>query len=386
MSKIINKIIRFAKKQYVDYKNKKDYAYCAGVFRERLIKNGIPADKPTEGEEAYVKYWQQFSKRVEPYTYRYFHTMCNNDPRIVPEDIANRYIESVLNPKRYRGFYADKNMYGRYIQPKESVPFTWLYRVMGGLMHSMIDYGKSVIPFDISADELSNMIDAKVQKLVLKPSVDSNSGHGVTLFERNSGIFTSRGGGGVLSGSFLRSYGQNFVLQEAIEQHDYLKQFSTTSINTMRIMTYRSVKDDSVLVFAACLRIGHNGSFVDNLFSGGCFLPIDVKTGLLGKELYNRYWQTTSEMNGVDFANNEFVLPFWDKAKAFATSIALQVPHAHLLAQDIIVDSKGNPRLVEFNVDDFDWSMAMACTHTVPFGDKFYEVIEYCLKHKNEIE
>lgn len=385
MSKIINKLLRFAKKQYVDYKNKKDYAYCVKVFRERLVKNNLPADEPAEGEEVYVKYWQQFTKRVEPYTYRYFHTMCNNDPRIVPEDIASRYIESVLNPKRYRGFYADKNMYGRYIQPKEAVPVTYLYRVMGGMMHKGNDNGTTIVPLASGANELAAMIDEKVMRLVLKPTIDSNSGHGVMLFTRDEGRFVTKEGE-ELSGAFLGRYGSDFVLQEAINQHEYLKLFSTTSINTMRIMTYRSVVDDSVSVFAVCLRIGHNGSFVDNLFSGGCFLPIDVKTGLLGKELYNRYWQTTSEMNGVDFANNEFVLPFWDKAKAFATSIAQQVPHAHLLAQDIIVDSKGNPRLVEFNVDDFDWSMAMACTHTVPFGDKFDEVIEYCLKHKNEIE
>ncbi len=377
---LVSNIIRLAKTRYVEYKYKKSYDYCAAVFRERLVKNSIPADEPAPGEDVYVKFWQQFHKRVEPYTYRYFHTLCNNDPRIVPEDIANRYIESVLNPKRYRGFYADKNMYGRYIQPKEAIPATLLYRVMGGLLYTESE--KNKVSFDISAEDLAALIDGRVKRVVLKPTIDSNSGHGVMLFMREGKLFVSKDGD-ELSGAFLRRYGNDFAVQKVIEQHEYLKQFSETSINTMRIMTYRSVKDDSVMVFAACLRIGHNGSFVDNLFSGGCFLPIDVKTGKLGKELYNRYWQTSTEMNGIDFAHNEFVLPFWDEAKVFATSIAQQVPHARLLAQDIIIDATGNPRLIEFNVDDFDWSMAMASSKSIPFGDKFDEVIDYSLKHKN---
>ena len=181
------------------------------------------------------------------------------------------------------------------------------------------------------------------------------------------------------------SYGQDFVLQEAIEQHDYLRQFSKTSSNTLRVMTYRSVIDDEVMLMAAALRIGQNGSFVDNLFSGGCFAPIDLQTGKLGNELYDRYWRVQSQMNGIDFANNEFVLPFWNEACEFAKNVARQIPYARLLALDVIVDVFGKPRLIEFNVDDFDWSMAMACTRTVPFGTKFFEVIEYCLRYKNDL-
>lgn len=381
--KLLNKIFRFAKKQYVEYNYKQDYDYCAAVFRQRLVKNGIPADEPAEGEDAYIHFWQQFHRRVEPYTYRYFHTLLGTDPRITPEDLANRYIAPLLNPIRFRAYYSDKNMYRHYIKPMESLPQSWLYRIMGGRMYCRSNDVWDTVPFDISAEQLAVKIDSSVMKLVLKPSIDSNSGRGVMLFERIDETFTSSVGH--LSGKFLCSYGDNWILQEAIDQHEYLKQFSKTSINTMRIMTYRSVIDDSAMVFAACLRIGLNGSFVDNLFAGGCFVPIDLKTGRLGKKLFNRYWQTITEINGIDFLKSDFVLPFWGQAVEFAKSIALQVPHARLIAQDILIDDNGNPRLIEFNVNDFDWALAMTCTKNVPFGDKFEEVIEFCLKHKNSI-
>lgn len=377
----ISQILRFGKKQYVEYKYKKAHDYCAAVFRERLVKNGIPADEQAPGEVEYVKFWQQFHKRVEPYTYRYFQRLCGNNPHFVPEDIANRYIESVLNPIRYRGFYADKNTYRLYIQPQTALPTSLLYRIMGGQIKDAV--ANKPVSLDISAKELAARIDSSIIRVVLKPTIDSNSGKGVILFERVFDTFRSKDK--ELSGEFLQHYGSDFVIQKVIEQHSYLNQFSKTSINTMRIMTYRSVKDDEVIVIAAALRIGQNGSFVDNLFSGGCFVPIDLKNGQLGKELFNRYWQIQSEMNGVNFVSNDFVLPFWEEACEFAKSIASQVSHARLLAQDIIVDVTGMPRLIEFNVDDFDWALAMACTRDAPFGYKFKEVIEYSLIHMKEL-
>lgn len=380
MMKFTHRIIGFVRSRYVEYKYKKFHDYCAKVFRERLAKNGIPIDVPAEGENGYVKFWQQFHKRIEPYTYRYFHRLLNNDSRIIPEDIANRYIEPILNPIRYRGFYSDKNSYRFYIQPKDAIPFAWCYRSLGGNMYSMNDNGANTISFDITASQFASMVDASVKKLVLKPAVDSDSGRGVLLFTRDNDMFRSSNGD-ELSGLFLKSYGNDFILQEALIQHPYLQQFSTTSINTMRIMTYRSVVDDSISVIAACLRIGNNGSFVDNLFAGGCFVPIDIRNGKLGNVLYNRFWQTTTVMNGLDFTENCYILPFWKKATDFALHIATQVPYARLLAQDILMDVNNYPRLIEFNVDNFDWSMAMACTREVPFGEKFEEVIKYCLQY-----
>ena len=192
---LVSNIIRLAKTRYVEYKYKKSYDYCAAVFRERLVKNSIPADEPAPGEDVYVKFWQQFHQRVEPYTYRYFQRLMGNNPHIVPEDIASRYIESILNPIRFRGFYADKNMFPVLIQPQGSVPFSWIYRIMGG---ELKDSKHASIPFNITAHDLASYIDSSVDKLVLKPTIDSNSGHGVVLFNRVGETFCSSGGGGIV--------------------------------------------------------------------------------------------------------------------------------------------------------------------------------------------
>lgn len=380
---LVTKLIRYGKKRYVEYKYKKAHDYCANVFRMRLIKNNIPIDEPAPGESEYIKFWQQFHKRVEPYTYRYFQKICGSNPHIVPEDIANRYIAPLLNPIRFRPYYSDKNMYQYYIHPDGAIPFSYLYRVLGGNMYSMIDNGRVSVPFDVSPEEIASMVDRSINKLVLKPSIDSNSGQKVILFNRVGSIFSSQEG--VLSGKYLASFGTDFVLQEAIKQHPFLSQFSNTSTNTMRVMTYRSFLDDRVHIFAAALRIGKNGSFVDNIFAGGCFVPIDLETGKLGKDLYNRYWQKETSINGVNFEESDFILPFWEEVISFTKNIAKQVIHARLIAHDIIVDSNGCPRLIEYNVNDFDWALAMVCSRNVPFGEKFDEVINYCLQNRCQL-
>lgn len=221
----------------------------------------------------------------------------------------------------------------------------------------------------------------KANKVFLKPSNYSHSGQRVMLFEKKEGIFTN--GDKELSGSFLKKFGTDFVVQEVIDQHPYLSQFCSSSCNTMRIMTYRSVVDESVNVFGAILRIGHEGSVVDNLFAGGGFVVINVETGELGNCVYNQYGQASTLINRTDFSKESYILPFWEQSVDFAKSVARQVPHHRLLAQDIVIDKVGQSRLIEFNVDGFNWGLTMYAGK-IPFGNKFDEVIDYCLKRKCE--
>lgn len=372
-----------------DREVERQYRYddCVAKFRERLIKNNIPVDQPALGEDEYIRFWQQFDKRVEPYTYRFFSHIVGINPHIVPEDVADAYIERLLNPIQYRDFYGDKNLYPLYLSPKEVLPKTFLCR-MGGLLLSE-GYGPNVRMTTgggnrqyfagISAIKFANCLDIN-EKVVLKPSRDSHSGQGVKLLQRKGDVFVDKEGC-VIDGNYLYNYGPHFVIQEVIEQHPYLAQFCQTSCNTMRVMTYRSVKDESINIFGAVLRIGHEGSFVDNLFAGGGFATIDVDSGKLGNCIYDEFGCKYDEINGVDFATAQYQLPFWNEVCDFAKSIGQQIPHCRLIAMDITYDINNHPRLIEFNVDGFNWSFAMYAGR-MNFGNKFDEVIEYCLKHK----
>lgn len=151
----IRKIVRFANKKQEEELRDFIYEDCVRSFRGRLEYNNMPVDEPAQGEELYIKFWRQFCPRVEPYTYRFFSRIVGPNPHIIPEDIASIYIESVLNPERFRSFYSDKNMYSRYIYPTTSIPKTYLCRIDGGLLMSENNhYG-----FDLSSRDIAEILD-----------------------------------------------------------------------------------------------------------------------------------------------------------------------------------------------------------------------------------
>lgn len=224
------------------------------------------------------------------------------------------------------------------------------------------------------------IIPMKYDKLILKPTVDSCSGKGIMLFNRNGNGYISADGNILLNMDFLYSYGDNFILQEGVKQHPYLSQFCSTSVNTLRIAVYRSVKDEAVHVIGSIMRIGKDGKFVDNAHSGGRFVGIDIKTGKLGSYVCDQYGNIVDEWNGINFKNNNFAIPNWADVVAFAEYVGECNHHMRLLALDIALDENGKPCLIEYNCDGFSYWLFMFTGNT-PFGEYTDEIIEYCIKH-----
>lgn len=383
---IVRHIVRYANRKQKEEQRWYIYADCIRLFKKRLEYNNIPVEVPAPGEENYIALWKQFNERVEPYTYRFFYKICGKSSHIIPEDIACVYIEPLLNPIRFRAMYSDKNLYARLLLPKGCAPKTFLYRIAGGNIYagdSCCLEDKPIVS-DANADAISQLIPSEYTKIALKPSIDSHSGAGVMLFEKKEGIYVGKNGE-ILNGFFLRRYGNDFVIQEVIKQDAYVGQFCKTSVNTMRIMTYRSVEDETIHILGSVLRIGHEGSFVDNLFAGGGFAIINAETGELGKYILDEFGRKSSKINGIDFSANTFVIPRWNEAIDFAKNVAKQIRHARLCALDVVFDESGKLRLIEYNVDRFMWSFIMF-SGRLPFGDRFDEVIQYCLKNKSKVD
>lgn len=374
----VKKVFRKIKDKY---EGNRTYRFYTEQFKKYLNNLGIP-NEPAAGENDYVRLWKTLSKRIDPYSYRLFSHYMKEDEKIyiIPEDIGHSVIEYYLNPIEYRAFYKDKNLFSQYIRPKESLPKELLRRIDGGRFLDG-DYQAGSITGESSkydiADEYSG-----IERVIIKPSANSCSGSQVKLFQRvfddDKKSYFIDDKGSPLDGSFLNrfNYGNNFVLQEAISQHPYISQFCSTSVNTMRLCTYRSVTDESILMFAAALRIGHEGSVVDNLHAGGGFVRIDVETGKLGHELYDQYGNVSKSINGVDMGK-DFWIPEWKSIYEYGISIAKQNHHMRLLALDVALDANNNPRLIEYNCVEFAFWIPMFMGQKV-FGDRFDEVLSYC--------
>lgn len=352
--------------------------WCIGIMK----KNHIP-NKPVPGEDQYVRKWKQLSRTVDRRYYRLFSRYIGQSVDIVPEDISHNIVEHVLNPSALRPYYEDKNMFDS-IFPRGFLPDTYLRCIQG------FYYDNEYRPMPHLDDaELLKRFDG-AERIFLKPAVGSSSGRGVMMFRRDpvNGSYIAPNGTDRLTVAFLKQYapqggGGNYIIQEALTQSESVSRFNPTSINTIRIATYRSVKTDRTEILAIIMRIGGKGSFVDNAHAGGVFIGVS-QDGTLGKFAADQYGNRYPSFNGCDFEHETYRIPNFDQVLDFARAVGNHVIHHRLIAQDIALTETGKPQLVEFNATAFS-SWLFQFTIAPAYGDFTDEIIEYCKEHKKEI-
>lgn len=180
-----------------------------------------------------------------------------------------------------------------------------------------------------------------------------------------------------------KAYGNDFIIQEFLDQSDYLKQFNPTSVNTIRMNTYRDVKTGEIHILGAVLRIGQKDAVVDNATAGGVFVGIDDE-GKLGDTAFDHHGKRYKELNGIKFNNASYYIPNYQACKDLAIKTSLRIPHMSLFAHDIALDRNNTPILIEVNTHCLT-SYFLQTTSKPLFGEYANDIVEYCLKFKNRV-
>lgn len=348
--------------------------YSTHIYKKQyrnLLKLNKIKNVPSIYEKSWIDKWSVLNK-ANPMYYRLFSQYIGYNSNIVPEDICRNIIEPILDPIRYVAYYSDKNIFDKLFK-KGTMPETIL-RKMNGFYYDA-EYQHMSLSSEVVLQNILQNSDK--DKIVIKPTVDSCSGNGVRLFQKKDNLWHDLSSNDILSLEYLNEkYGANFIIQECLEQSDAMSYFNPTSVNTLRLTAYRSVKTNECHIPSAIIRIGANGSLVDNAHAGGGYVGINVKDGTLCKRVLNQYGESKTEFNGIDFTKGHQI-PNWDKVIEFAKYIGNFIPHHRLLALDIMVDKSGTPRLIEFNCDSYSmWLFQF--TSGPAFGEYTDEIIEYC--------
>ena len=346
---------------------------CNKVYNRRVKLNNLDVNTPIPLEDEYVKKWRQLDGSVTPFYYRFFSNYIKSDVNIAPEYTTHIYIEPILNPLQYRDYYEDKNVYDSMF-PKGYLPDTILRSINGCFMD------EKYLFINISDSILAKLCDS-YDRIIVKPTVDSSSGHGIMMFVKSNDKFVSANNENeVLSINLLqKKYRGNFIIQEYLTQSDFLAQFNPTSVNTIRIHAYRSVKTNEIHLIGSILRIGASGSFCDNAHAGGLF--IGIVNGQLSNCLHNQWGESFDSFNGIDFSKDTFIIPNYEEIENFAKQVAKKIFHHRSIALDITLDKNNNPRLIEFNLSGFS-SWLFQFTVGTAYGEYTDEIIEYCSKYK----
>ena len=290
--------------------------------------------------------------------YKYFTLVRQEeDPNYLPEDIWHILLEPALNNRSYAKALNDKNLFHT-LEYKHLFPKAFIHLIQGVCYNS--DFIQ--IPFEKAFEFIPNE-----QAFVVKKSIDSGGGKGV-------GFYSSKTSASDLI-SLIEIFGNNFVVQEKVVQHKWFERFNPSSINTIRVVTYRSVIDEKVRVLQTLLRMGKPGSMVDNQSSGGiaCGINTEGKLNSWGcDKLSNKF----SQISNINFSDLEEI-PDFEQLKAVCISIASKRFHERILVFDTWRDVDNNIRLLEINninigIEDLQKN------NGAMFGKYTKDIINYC--------
>ena len=298
----------------------------------------------------------------------------NNSLDFVAEDIYYCVIEPILNNNSFSTTYSDKNFYNL-IYPSDLLPNSILRCIDGHFFNSK--YDRVIFNQDL---DLENYI-CQFDQVIVKPSLQSGGGFRVELFICESGSYFSKSGI-KLSLNFLEIYyGNNFVIQEVIEQHPFLSNFNESSLNTIRILSYFSPVTSTISILHIVLRVGSIGQFVDNSRAGGYSIGVS-KNGVLNNFAFKKGGERFEKVNSVSLSDCKYVIPFIEQLKAVALNVAKKNIHHRLLGLDLTIDINNKIRCIEVNNTGNEINFYQYNNGPL-FGEFTNEVIEYCLKKKH---
>lgn len=260
----------------------------------------------------------------------YYLSNQHENVRYIPIDMLFTHIIPKLNDKRFSDAYSDKSRYET-LFPDISHPKTIIKRVKGDFY----------INNHISSPQNAFKLFIESPKLILKPTIDTSQGKGVKI------VHTSDYNTLEKFEQFLLDSGQNYIIQEKIVSHKIIAQLNPSSLNTLRVVTYRN--RNKVYILSTTLKIGKKDEVVDNGHHGGFFCGVD-ENGRLRRYVYslNPFTRSVSTENGINIHGLQ--IPGFELLKDKLIKCALRLPYSRYAGWDVAIDDKGNPILIEVNL------------------------------------
>jgi len=296
------------------------------------------------------------------------------DPDFISEPCYFHRVELILNNKTFSYSYSDKNNYHKIIDNNYLPPV--YYRNIEGVSYSG-SYGL------LSGEgSINEYIPCDTDKIITKTSTGPGGGKSIRLFVRSGSEWISKSGEKLDFTWLKNTYGKNYLIQQYVVQHPFYSAFNDTSLNTIRLLIYRSVVSNEIVPLQAILRIGNKGSVVDNISSGGVACGINAD-GRLRDYAFNEKGERFQKFNSVFFKECK-PLYLFDEIVETGLKIAEAFYYHRLIGFDLCVDNKGRIKLIEVNLDDIGINV-IQYTNGPLFREYTKEVIDFCARNKKTI-
>ena len=174
-------------------------------------------------------------------------------------------------------------------------------------------------------------------KCIYKPDKD-DCGHGIELWtvdEENA------------EEKYQKAVSNSAVLDELVVQSPAIAKMNPSSVNTVRLFSL--IIGSECRFFTGFIRMGRNGSIVDNIGSGGLSAGIDVNTGYVFAPGIDDTGRCFEQHPDTGVAIRGFQVPNWQELLRFTEEAALHYPLKYV-GWDIAICEDGF-QIIEANPD-----------------------------------
>ena len=325
-----------------------------------------PMKQLTKGQEADVRVFfkKHFGREVPTYWHQYLYSRNGLwSEKYIPASIYNSELIHRLNKFQFRHAYVDKGFYDTLFydinRPKTIV------KNVNGYYYD----GQQPLTEVEAIKRCSNLKEA-----IIKPSLGGTWGEGVKLIQSNDGIVTNMN---CTIKDLFTSYKQSFIIQERLQQHPEMSKLNPTSLNTIRVMTYR--RGDEIVVLYAIVRIGRKGQVIDNETAGGIKADINLQTGRIKGCAIGSPKESLMPVTDVGTPTDGYQIPCFDKILDVVKEMHYRLPYFNLIGWDMSVDREGKPALIEWNRA----AELSQVAHGPAFGDLTEEILSDAMHREN---
>ena len=333
MNNIINRLVKRILIKLSNYKDKQEMnSYLEGIrlsFNKLVNKTELTEEQKKEiqvfysnllGYQIPLDYHKYFTSRTGIYSKLYFPTS------VYKTDIVGR-----LNVYPLKRAYTDKNI-SDIILPNIHQPKVFLKNMNGYFYFE----GKPVDRND------AIRLCSNLGEVIIKPSL-TGRGVGVSKITIQNGLTN-------LDGKSIQEvfdvYKEDYLIEELIRQHPLMTALNPSSINTIRIVTYRN--DMEIVVVYTVIRIGRKDKPIDNESAGGISTIIN-QDGTLGKYAYGSPGNDNIEFTDSGVRLEGYKIPSFSNAIDIVKKAHYQLPYFKLMGWDIAIEEDGTPTMIEFN-------------------------------------
>lgn len=316
--------------KYKKYRTKKrQKGLITRFFKDLEHRRKLTKEQKKEVQDFYIS---MIGKKVPLYCHEYFYSRTGFfSKEYIPKDFYHSELLPKANQHKLTGAFGDKNMCD-FLFPGENIVHSILKNMNGYYYYE----GKPV------SEEDAISLCQNMERVIIKPSLKTQ-GQGVKLFSVKDGITNIEG---KTISQLFKEYEKNFLVQECVKQHERMAALNPTSVNTIRVLSYRSGME--VLIIYSVVRIGRMNQVVDNQCAGGISTTIDEE-GKLGKKAFGGYSEDNIEKTDTGIVLEGYQLPSYDKAIEMVKRLHLKLPFFNIVGWDVAIQENGEPVLIEFN-------------------------------------